>query len=78
MRDLRECCGGDQSSPQLQRCKSTRSVVTSRTGAGVERASQAGDAADAHVKRPTVENGVPIIGVDYGYLWSRMLSSVSM
>ena len=44
VRDPRECCGGDQSSPQLQRCKSTRSVVMSRTGAGVERASQAGDA----------------------------------
>ena len=28
-----------------------------RTGAGVE--------------RPGVEKGVPIIGVDYGYLWSR-------
>ena len=27
--------------------------------------------ADAHVKRPGVEKGVPIIGVDYGYLWSR-------
>ena len=27
--------------------------------------------ADAHVGRPGVENCVPIIGVDYGYLWSR-------
>ena len=27
--------------------------------------------ADAHVERPGVEKGVPIIGVDYGYLWSR-------
>ena len=27
--------------------------------------------ADAHVARPGVEKGVPIIGVDYGYLWSR-------
>ena len=27
--------------------------------------------ADAHVGRPGVEKGVPIIGVDYGYLWSR-------
>ena len=27
--------------------------------------------ADAHVVRPGVEKGVPIIGVDYGYLWSR-------
>ena len=28
-------------------------------------------AGDAHVGRPAVENGVPIIGVDSGYLWSR-------
>ena len=42
VRDLWECCENDQSSPQLQRCKSTRSAVTSR--AGVERASQVGDA----------------------------------
>ena len=28
--------------------------------------------ADAHVRRPGVEKGVPIIGVDYGYLWSRV------
>ena len=27
--------------------------------------------ADAHVVRPGVEKGVPIIGVDHGYLWSR-------
>ena len=27
--------------------------------------------ADAHVGRPGVEKGVPIIGVDCGYLWSR-------
>ena len=27
--------------------------------------------ADAHVGRPGVENGVPISGVEYGYLWSR-------
>ena len=27
--------------------------------------------ADAHVGRPGVEKGVPIIGVHYGYLWSR-------
>ena len=55
---------------QLQRCKSTRSVVPSRTRAGVERASQAGDA-DAHVERPGVEKGVLIMRVDYGHLWSR-------
>ena len=44
VRDLRECCGGDQSSLQLQRCTNTRSVVMTRTGAAVERASQAEDA----------------------------------
>ena len=27
--------------------------------------------ADAHVGRPGIEKGVPIIGVDYGYWWSR-------
>ena len=27
--------------------------------------------ADAHVARPGVEKGIPIIGVDYGFLWSR-------
>ena len=27
--------------------------------------------ADAHVGRPGVDKGVPIIGVDHGYLWSR-------
>ena len=27
--------------------------------------------ADAHVGRPAGEKGVTIIGVDYGYLWSR-------
>ena len=27
--------------------------------------------ADAQVERPEVEKGEPIIGVDYGYLWSR-------
>ena len=27
--------------------------------------------ADAQVRRPGVEKGVPIIGVNYGYLWSR-------
>ena len=27
--------------------------------------------ADAHVERPGVGKGVPIIGVDCGYLWSR-------
>ena len=27
--------------------------------------------ADAHVGRLGVEKGVPIIGVDYGYLWRR-------
>ena len=69
VRDLRECCGGDQSSPQLQRCRSTRSVVMTRTGAGVERASQAEDAQMPTWERPAAEKGVPIIGVDYGYLW---------
>ena len=27
--------------------------------------------ADAHVARPAGEKGLPVIGVDYGYLWSR-------
>ena len=44
VRGPRERCGGEQSSPRLQRCKSTRSAAMSRTGAGVGRASQAGDA----------------------------------
>ena len=46
-------------------------MVTSRAGAGVERASQVGGRADAHVGRPMIEKGVPTVGVDYGYLWSR-------
>ena len=43
----------------------------SRAGAGVERASQAEDAQMPMGGRPGVKKGVPIIEVDYGYLWSR-------
>ena len=39
-----------------------------RTGAGVERVSQEGLAGPCGAQG---EKGVPIIGVDYGYLWSR-------
>ena len=42
-----------------------------RTGTGVERGVAGRGRAYAHVGRPGVEKGVPIIGVDYGYLWSR-------
>ena len=69
-RDLCECCENVLSSPQLQKCKSTRSVSMSRAGAGVERASQARDAqmptwGDQRLRRvfPSLEL--------IGYFWSR-------
>ena len=71
VRDLRECCENVLSSPQLQRCESTRQVVMNRTGAGVELVSQAEDAQMPMWGEKGVEKGVPIIGVDYVYLWSR-------
>ena len=39
--------------------------------AGVERVLQAEDVQMPMWERPGVEKGVPIIGVDHGYLWSR-------